>query len=531
MTPSELRNLWRQREEVALFDAREEGPFAEAHPFFAVPLSPSRIEMSIYGLVPRRTTPVVVYDGGEGLASGTAARLRHLGYSEVSVLEGGIEGWVAAGGELFRDVNVPIKAFGELVEATCHTPSLSAAEVHQLITERTDMVVVDVRRFSEYQTMSIPSGMSVPGTELALRIRDMAPSPDTLVVVNCAGRTRSIIGAQTLVNSGIPNRVAALRNGTIGWTLAGLRLEHGQSRHAEDSPVSAQSLAAALRSAERCATATGVREIDRQTLEQYRAEDTRRTLYCLDVRTQHEYEARHPAGFFWAAGGQLVQATDEWLAVRGARVVLYSDEGVRALMTGSWLAQMGWDVSVLKPETITDCETGPASPPRPLYPVPHAATISAAQLAASSSAIVVDLAPSPVYHRGHIPGAFFLLRSRFAADAHKLPAGGPIVVTSPDGVLAGYAAADLGRAAGRPVNVLDGGSAGWVQAGFKFETARHHYVSPAIDVYKRPYEGTDSTAEAMRGYIEWELKLVEQMARDGVANFRVMTSLSGPKIC
>lgn len=47
-------------------------------------------------------------------------------------------------------------------------------------------------------------------------------SAQTPIVVNCAGRTRSIIGAQSLINAGLRNPVYALRNGTIGWTLAGL---------------------------------------------------------------------------------------------------------------------------------------------------------------------------------------------------------------------------------------------------------------------------------------------------------------------
>ncbi len=189
--------MWRERREVALFDAREEGPFAAAHPFFAVSLPSSRVETSVYGLVPRRSVPVAVYDTGEGLAEKTAARLRNLGYSDVSVLEGGLDAYARIG-ELFRDVNVPSKAFGELVESTCRTPSLSAAEVKNLISHGADMVVLDVRRFSEYTVMNIPSSVSVPGGEISLRVRDLAPSPDTLVVVNCAGRTRSIIGTQTL---------------------------------------------------------------------------------------------------------------------------------------------------------------------------------------------------------------------------------------------------------------------------------------------------------------------------------------------
>ncbi len=142
---------------------------------------------------------------------------------------------------------------------------------------------------------------------------------------------------------------------------------------------------------------------------------------------------------------------------------------------------------------------------------------------ALTDAVVVDLAPSPVYHRGHIPGARFLLRSRFATEAARLPKDGALVLTSPDCILARYASPELAQAIGRPVAVLDGGTAAWAQAGYPIESERHDYVSPAIDVYKRPYEGTDSTPDAMRAYIEWELQLVEQIGKDGVANFNVMT--------
>lgn len=156
--------------------------------------------------------------------------LRKLGYTDVNCLAGGLDGWIAAGGEVFRDVNVPSKAFGEWVEGLRHTPSLSAQEVQALLDARADVVVVDARRFDEYQTMNIPGSTSVPGAELVLRVRELAPNPATRVIVNCAGRTRSIIGTQSLVNAGLPNPVAALRNGTIGWTLAGQTLERGADR-------------------------------------------------------------------------------------------------------------------------------------------------------------------------------------------------------------------------------------------------------------------------------------------------------------
>jgi rhodanese-related sulfurtransferase len=278
-----------------------------------------------------------------------------------------------------------------------------------------------------------------------------------------------------------------------------------------------------------------------------RAEAGGRTLYRFDVRTPEEYAASHPSGFISAPGGQLVQATDEWVAVRGARIVLFDDDGVRARMTASWLVQMGWEAIVVEDGALEADEVGgpAARRPRPPLPVDGAGAvegaaawtfITPAQLAATGvgaerveaaaavAVTVVDLAQSPVYANAHIPGARFLLRSRFAEDLARLPGRGPLVLTSPDGDLARDAAAGAVAATGgeRPVFVLEGGTAAWIAAGLPLERERHHWISPAIDVYKRPYEGTDNAREAMQAYIDWELQLVAQLANDGVSNFHVV---------
>jgi rhodanese-related sulfurtransferase len=228
--PADVRLAWIARQEIALLDLREEDPFAKDHPLFASQLSLSQLEIEILDRVPRKDTPIVLYDDGEGLVPLAAARLRALGYGKVSALAGGLEGWRRAGFELFQDVNSYSKAFGELVESRRHTPYVVASDAKALIESEPNLVVLDARRFEEYQTMSIPRGVSVPGAELVLRAREIAPDPATTIIVNCAGRTRSIIGAQSLINAGLPNKVMALRNGAIGWTLAGQDLEHGRER-------------------------------------------------------------------------------------------------------------------------------------------------------------------------------------------------------------------------------------------------------------------------------------------------------------
>jgi len=332
--------------EIALFDVRDEAIFAEAHPLFAACLPLALIDYEALDRVPRLTTTVVVYDADEGLAAPAAQRLEQLGYTDVRVLSGGLQGWRDAGGEIFRDVNTPSKAFGELVEACRHTPSLPPEEVRRRLDAGDDMIVLDARRFDEYHTMSIPTAVSAPGGELVYRAGTAALRPDTLVVVNCAGRTRSIIGTQSLINAGFPNPVAALRNGTIGWTLAGLTLDHGQSRRALSPGSGVPRPAHVLDAARSLAERAGVPRIEWSALDELLG-DRSRTTYCFDVRTPEEFMLAHPRGFRSAPGGQLVQETDVFAPVRGARIVLWDHAGVRADMTGSWLAQMGWTVFVL----------------------------------------------------------------------------------------------------------------------------------------------------------------------------------------
>ena len=360
ITPQAVRHALLTRAEIAIFDLRDEHAFAQAHPLFAAQIPPDRIALEAGYRLPRHDVPIILYDGGEGLVAPAIAAFQALGYGDVRALEGGLGGWRDAGYELFQDVNSYSKAFGELVEHRRHTPSLSADDVHALIEERADIAILDARRFDEYATMSIPTGTSVPGAELVLRTGAVAPDPDTLIIVNCAGRTRSIIGAQSLLNAGIPNRVAALRNGTIGWTLAGKALDRGQQRQAPE--VGGELIDEARARARDVAYRAGVKRIDAATLAAFVADDTR-TLYRFDVRTPAEYAAGHPTGFFSAPGGQLVQETDHSAPVRGARIVLADDLGPRADMSASWLAQMGWEVYVLD-GFDGPLETGaPAGPP------------------------------------------------------------------------------------------------------------------------------------------------------------------------
>ncbi|MFG3597324.1 rhodanese-like domain-containing protein [Bradyrhizobium sp. RDI18] len=353
VTPSQVRAALLLREEIALLDVRHEAVFATGHPLFAANMAADRIALEAETRLPRRDVPIVIYDAGEGLVGAAADRLNALGYTNVRQLDGGLQGWKSAGYEVFEDVNSYAKAFGELVESRRHTPSLAAEEVGALIASGANIEILDVRRFDEYATMNIPGSISVPGAELVLRAGRAAPDPETIIIVNCAGRTRSIIGTQSLINAGVANKVRALRNGTIGWTLAKQHLEHGSDRRGEVGAIKGGEA-----NARDVAYRAGVRHIGSEEMAALQAR-ANRTLYCFDVRSEEEYTAGHIRGFRHYAGGQLVQEVDMAAPVRGARIVLTDNMSVRADMTASWLAQMGWETYVLEGGYDATLEIGP----------------------------------------------------------------------------------------------------------------------------------------------------------------------------
>ena len=512
LDPHAVKAMLSDGRELALIDLREELIFSRSHLLWARSVPLSRLELRFARLVPRKDTRIVLYDDDDEPVERAAKVLAAAGYTDVSYLRGGIAAWEKSGLELFSGMNVPSKAFGEHIEHALHTPSVSAEELDGLMRSGTDMVVVDSRPFDEFQRVSIPSATNVPGAELVLRIRDIAPSSDTLVVVNCAGRTRSIIGAQSLINAGLPNKVVALRNGTMGWTLAGLMPDNGKTRRFTD--VSADGIAFAKAAAERVAKRFGVMRIDAKGLEGLRA-DTTRTLYVFDVRDPTDYAAGHLPGAISAPGGQLVQATDQYAGTLGARLVLVDDREVRAVMTASWLKQMGWrDVFVL---AATGNEKGrPAA--RVLGPEPapeHAIeTKQLSELVAKNHVTVVDLSLSPAYRNGHIPGAWFAIRTRLTGALAKIPVNGELVLTSEDGVLAGLAASETRT----PARYLRGGNAAWEAAGLPLSTDPRMADEP-LDYWPKPYERSGDAKDAMSEYLSWEVDLLPQIERDGTARF------------
>ncbi len=518
ITAEALKKLLQNRQEVAIVDVREEDTFSNRHLLMASCLPLSRLETVAPRLLPRPGLPIVVCDDGGGLAERGYARLKAAGYTDVAILDGGVEAWALAGYRLYSGVHVPSKGFAEVVEHECHTPYLSAQEVNELIGKKADILIFDSRSYEEFNSNSLPTARSVPGAELVYRFHELVPSADTLVIVNCGGRTRSIIGAQSLINAGVPNKVCSMKDGTMAWHLAGYELIHGATHYVPQ--VSSTGLAQAQARAEQVARKFNVKEIDHAQLAHFRAEAADTTLYVLDVRTPEEYAAGHLPDTVGVAGGQLVQETDNWVASWEARIVLVDDNGVRARMTASWLSQMGYaHVFVLKDAMAGQrLEKGEGPAPADRFPLagPAPQTLTVAQLERAlkaGAAAVIDVGISKSYGKGHIPGAWHAVRSRLEQNLASLPPVDLLVFTAADVTLARHAAAEV-AALGRKVALLDGGNAAWKAAGLALETGQDRMLDEPDDIWLPPRERKSDRERHMREYLSWEIDLVNQMSTD-----------------
>ncbi|MDN7804553.1 rhodanese-like domain-containing protein [Burkholderia gladioli] len=335
--------------ELAVLDVRDAAAFGNGAPLYATNLPLARLADEVARYVPRRSVRVVLVDGGdaadgEGEAAQAARRLAALGYTDLYVLAGGTRAWAAGDALGQPTVDIPGNIFAGGIRDLRATPSIDAAQLHALREAGGNVVVIDTRTPAEFADAHVPGALNAPGEEILQRFRDAVPDPDAFVVVSCAGLPRAIIGAQTLIDAGVPNRVALLEDGTVGWTRAAFALEQGADasrRRASDASV-----AYALDRVAQLGERVPVREIDAAVLAAWRAEPTR-TTYLLDVRSREEYDAGHADGAISAPGGQLLGVTYRTLATRGARVVLTDDDGTRARTTAYWLRQRGWDVAVL----------------------------------------------------------------------------------------------------------------------------------------------------------------------------------------
>jgi rhodanese-related sulfurtransferase len=502
----------------AVFDVRERGEFNLGQIANAISLPRSQIEFRLAEMVPNRRVPVVVYDDGEGRASLAADSIAAFGYENVSFLDGGLPGWQKAGLPTVSGVNVPSKTFGEKVHHERTIPEISPEELKGLREQGADLRIFDMRTPEEYGRFCIPGGVNVPGGDLILWAEALKRKPETTVVVNCAGRTRSIIGTAGLLRLGV-NNVRSLKNGTMGWVLAGYDLESTPSKAAPVPPP--ESRKQALEIALGIASEERIPWISVPELVALLSSNDSGVTYLIDVRSEGEYETGHLPESLHVPGGQAVQRADDFVAVKNGRIIFVSNQSARSVMAAYWYRQMGFrDVKVLQGGLEAWRASGgaiesgvPQNEPLGFGAAKKLARALPAgeinSLLQKSSINILHVGSSADFATAHLPGSKWISRGWLEL---KLPSlfndrTRPILLSCADGRSSTLAAPALAKMEYKDVFVLDGGVQGWAHSGNPTEKGLESCLVEPNDIVLSPSIKGDK--EAMRRYLEWEMKLTQ----------------------
>ena len=518
---NDLKYLMEGKSPFALIDVRESGEYNATHIPGAALIPRRRIEFIIESSVPHKGTQVVICDDDGRRGALAAATLDNLGYTNVHYLEGGTNRWASNDLPTEWGVNVPTKDFGEMLEVVHHVPEITADDLHQRIENGEKLVILDTRTPEEYNNFCIPGGRSMPGGELALRITDIKNQidDDTTVVINCAGRTRSIMGTRVLQRMGI--NAVGLKNGTSGWLLAGYELEYGGDRLTLPE-VSDESQAAAEEYAARLASEDGVGYLDIPALQEMLAKQEKESVYLIDVRTEDEYKAGHIPGFRWFPGGQAVQRSDDVAVVKNAIYIFCCDGKARATITASLYRQLGHEnVFAVDGGSIAWESAGQTMESG--FPISTLAGIDAANAAVKKVSpqelndnqpdLVLFVDTSEDFSKGHTPGAKWITRSWLEVEVIEAAPSKDmsITVSCRDGRGATLAAATLQSMGYTNVTALDGGMAAWRKAGLPVEEGLTGIIRPPSDIN---YLGVSRSYGEMMNYLRWETALGEKYAAD-----------------
>tara|TARA_R110000787_G_scaffold131798_12_gene243918 strand:+ start:16412 stop:18025 length:1614 start_codon:yes stop_codon:yes gene_type:complete len=507
----------------ALFDVREMGESQKGHIPGATFLPRRMIELRLRELLSAPKTRIVVYDDGgeDGRALHAAKTLSGFGYENVSVLDGGLQFWQAAGYEVATGWNVPCKDFGERLLVSSQVPYINSDDLAGRIEAGENIGVFDVRTPQEYTEGSLPVSTSAPSFDWTLHVDDWARDYDG-VVIHCAGRTRSIFGTETGRLLGMKN-LWALENGTMGWRLSDRDLASCQDRMLPLPSV--DSIANVRERALDLARAEGAGIISPSALSQRLESRLEKPIYIFDTRDVAAFKTGHIGSSILLPGGQACQRADDFAAVPDADIVFVDDNDSRAGTTAYWYRRMGFrNVFVLDGGVAAwrsaglPIETGRGRKP-PLGLVEAQAAAPACSLESLSAAlerkqppVVIDVGKSGDYKACHVKGAQLIPRGYLEdriADAAS-PAQ-PIVITARDPAQAAFAAAALVGMGYADVCWLNAPGKTWPD-GISTESGSSGTDALVEDTLAIPYK---KTKKEMVEYLEWEEKLGEKYKNTG----------------
>lgn len=94
--------------------------------------------------------------------------------------------------------------------------SISSIQAQNLIKDSKDLIIIDVRRYSEFKEKKIPNAINIPVEELEWEIEELKESKDKPILVYCKAGHKNALACQMLEEEGFTN-LYNLGQGLLGY--------------------------------------------------------------------------------------------------------------------------------------------------------------------------------------------------------------------------------------------------------------------------------------------------------------------------
>ena len=208
----------------ALIDSRERRDYVAGHWFGSTNIPLSLFSTRLGYLFQEPDFPIHFLDWQDKASAETIHQLKAIGFNNITIHNTRKPAMMGRG--FVKGEYVWSKAFGEVV---AHEIDLPEVTPKQYLADYQDAQLFDVRPTAEYQDFTLPKSQSLPNSLLLANVQALKDT-GKMSLLHCAGRTRSIIGAFTLMASGYDGPFAVFRGGTQAWQLDGYEREHDANR-------------------------------------------------------------------------------------------------------------------------------------------------------------------------------------------------------------------------------------------------------------------------------------------------------------
>ena len=356
ISPHDLKTLMNSDGLYAVIDVRDWGEFSLGQIPGANCIPRGSLEKYISVLVPQTAIHTVLYCDTGQRSTRAASSLESLGYTTVSVLDGGMNAWTAAAYETLHGWSLRGKEYGERLQVEESIPEMTAEELRERLKQHEQLYIFDTRTAPEFQAAHLPGAYCTPGGQLALLAPEIVHDKNNTIVTNCAGRTRSLLGAHVLRRMGFSN-VYALKGGTGAWRIAGHTEELEKGDGARLPQLSETGMAACKQFAEQLAKEDHIHSLTPQELRA--RQDSDDLVYLLDVRVLDEYQASHIPGAHFCPGTQVALLVESLVGVKNAPIITMCAGRARAIIAASLLKGAGYpNLSILDGGTTAWTQQG-----------------------------------------------------------------------------------------------------------------------------------------------------------------------------